>query len=205
VDLLRASFPGGSITGAPKIRAMEIIDELEPVKPGFHGGAHGHRDHALMSRFVEFAIDEKLKELNATDAQKQKVLEVKERLMREGKALHEDHGALHDQLLEWSRTLEERVREKVAEVERLGRLKRFFSPPLAELIVAGGADDPLKTHRREITVVFLDARGLTALADTPGPGGVRPGPWGSGPGPLSASPAGRAGRRTRRRPCATRP
>ncbi len=76
---------------------------------------------------------------------------------------------LHDQLAEWTRTLEERVREKVAEVERLGRLKRFFSPQLAELIVAGGADDPLKTHRREVTVVFLDLRGFTAFAETSEP------------------------------------
>ncbi|HEY7141347.1 MAG TPA: response regulator [Methylomirabilota bacterium] len=76
---------------------------------------------------------------------------------------------LHDQLAEWARTLEERVREKVAEVERLGRLKRFFSPQLAELIVAGGADDPLKTHRREVTVVFLDLRGFTAFAETSEP------------------------------------
>ena len=76
---------------------------------------------------------------------------------------------LHDQLVQWSRTLEERVREKVAEVERLGRLKRFFSPQLAELIVAGGAEDPLKTHRREVTVVFLDLRGFTAFAETSEP------------------------------------
>ena len=76
---------------------------------------------------------------------------------------------LHDELAEWARTLEQRVQEKVAEVERLGRLKRFFSPQLAELIVAGGADDPLKSHRREVTVVFLDLRGFTAFAETSEP------------------------------------
>src|SRR5262245_54101897 len=70
---------------------------------------------------------------------------------------------LHDELAAWARTLEQRVREKVAEVEQLGRLKRFFSPHLAELIVAGGADDPLKTHRREVTVVFLDLRGFNGF------------------------------------------
>jgi adenylate cyclase len=76
---------------------------------------------------------------------------------------------LHDELAEWTRTLEQRVRDKVAEVERLGRLKRFFSPQLVELIVAGGADDPLRTHRREVTVVFLDLRGFTAFAETAEP------------------------------------
>jgi class 3 adenylate cyclase len=54
-------------------------------------------------------------------------------------------------------------------VERLGRLKRFFSPQLADLILRGGADDPLKTHRREVTVVFLDLRGFTAFTETSEP------------------------------------
>ena len=54
-------------------------------------------------------------------------------------------------------------------VESLSRLKRFFSPQLAEAIVSGGADDPLKTHRRDVTVVFLDLRGFTAFAETAEP------------------------------------
>src|SRR4029079_4777400 len=50
-----------------------------------------------------------------------------------------------------------------------GRLKRFFSPQLAEAIVGGGAEDPLKSHRREITVVFLDLRGFTSFTETADP------------------------------------
>jgi class 3 adenylate cyclase len=77
--------------------------------------------------------------------------------------------ALHDELTALNRTLETRVAEQVAQLERLSRLKRFFSPALAEAIVSGGADDPLKSHRREIVVVFLDLRGFTAFAETAEP------------------------------------
>jgi anthranilate synthase component 1 len=42
MDVLRASFPAGTLTGAPKVRAMEIIDELEPVRRGLYGGAAGY-------------------------------------------------------------------------------------------------------------------------------------------------------------------
>ncbi|PYO50276.1 MAG: hypothetical protein DMD84_16105 [Candidatus Rokuibacteriota bacterium] len=69
--------------------------------------------------------------------------------------------SLYDELTELNRTLEQRVSEQVTQLERLSRLKRFFSPALAEAIVHGGADDPLKSHRREIVVVFLDLRGFT--------------------------------------------
>jgi adenylate cyclase len=76
---------------------------------------------------------------------------------------------LHDKLERANRTLEDRVREQVEELDHLSRLKRFFSPQLAELIVAGGADDPLKSHRRQVTVVFVDLRGFTAFAETAEP------------------------------------
>jgi len=59
---------------------------------------------------------------------------------------------------------------EVAMVLREERIwKRFFSPQLAELIVAGGAEDPLKAHRREVTVVFVDLRGFTAFAESAEP------------------------------------
>jgi class 3 adenylate cyclase/CheY-like chemotaxis protein len=74
-----------------------------------------------------------------------------------------------EQLAAWNRTLEARVTEQVGHVEKLLRLKRFFSPQLAELILAGGADDPLESHRRDITVVFLDLRGFTAFSESAEP------------------------------------
>jgi adenylate cyclase len=83
--------------------------------------------------------------------------------------LHETVQQQAEQLTAWNRTLEGRVAEQVRHVEKLQRLKRFFSPQLAELILAGGADDPLESHRRDITVVFLDLRGFTAFAESAEP------------------------------------
>ena len=85
------------------------------------------------------------------------------------KQLHDTVQEQAAELVRWNATLEERVRQQLAELERMGRLKRFFSPQLAELIVQGGAGDPLQSHRREITVVFLDLRGFTAFAEAAEP------------------------------------
>ena len=85
------------------------------------------------------------------------------------KSLYDELLRQRGELAELNRTLEQRVADGVAQLERVGRLKRFFSPHLADLIVAGGADDPLKSHRREITVVFLDLRGFTAFTETADP------------------------------------
>src|SRR5919106_1381441 len=82
------------------------------------------------------------------------------------KQLHDTVQAQMGQLSEWNKTLETRVQEQVAQLERLERLKRFFSPHLAELIVTGGAEDPLKSHRRQISVVFIDLREFTTFAET---------------------------------------
>ena len=85
------------------------------------------------------------------------------------KELHDTVQTQSAQLADWNQTLERRVHEQLEQLERLGRLKRFFSPQLAELIVSGGADDPLKTHRRDLVVVYLDLRGFTAFAENAEP------------------------------------
>jgi len=85
------------------------------------------------------------------------------------KALQDTVQGQAVQLQEWNQKLEQRVADQVSQLDNLGRLKRFFSPQLAELILAGGAEDPLKSHRREVVVVFLDLRGFTAFAETAEP------------------------------------
>ncbi|MBM4298005.1 MAG: adenylate/guanylate cyclase domain-containing response regulator [Deltaproteobacteria bacterium] len=87
----------------------------------------------------------------------------------EKKRLRDQEAQLRRELAAWNESLEQRVQKQLEQLERLERLKRFFSPKLAELIVSGDADDPLKTHRREITVVYLDLRGFTAFAETAEP------------------------------------
>jgi len=74
-----------------------------------------------------------------------------------------------DEIAEWNRELEARVLEQVEELGRVGRLKRFLAPQLAELIVSQGDEKILESHRREIVVVFCDLRGYTAFTETAEP------------------------------------
>jgi len=74
-----------------------------------------------------------------------------------------------DEVAELNRGLEARVAEQVEELGRVGRLKRFLAPQLAELIVSHGDEKILESHRREIVVVFCDLRGYTAFTETAEP------------------------------------
>jgi adenylate cyclase len=70
------------------------------------------------------------------------------------------------ELAAWNRRLEERVAAQLGEIEKVGRLKRFLAPQLAEMIVSSGDEGILESHRRDIVVVFCDLRGYTAFAET---------------------------------------
>jgi class 3 adenylate cyclase len=74
-----------------------------------------------------------------------------------------------EEVAELNRNLEARVAEQVDELGRVGRLKRFLAPQLAELIVSHGDENILESHRREIVVVFCDLRGYTAFTETAEP------------------------------------
>src|SRR5262249_9573683 len=74
-----------------------------------------------------------------------------------------------DQIAGMNRGLEARVAEQVEELGRVGRLKRFLAPQLAELIVSRGDAKILESPRREIVVVFCDLRGYPAFAETAEP------------------------------------
>jgi adenylate cyclase len=85
------------------------------------------------------------------------------------KELHDQVQAQAAQLADWNRSLEQRVAEQLAEIERVGRLRRYLAPQIAELVLATGDDHVLETRRREITVAFCDLRGFTAFAETAEP------------------------------------
>ena len=73
------------------------------------------------------------------------------------------------QIAEWNAKLETRVAEQVSQLGRFSKLTRFLSPKVSDMIMSGDADDPLKTRRREITVVFVDLRGFTGFTETAEP------------------------------------
>jgi len=84
------------------------------------------------------------------------------------KQLQDEVRSQSEQLAQWNQDLEARVEAQVTQLDRLSRLKGFFSPPLVEAIVAGG-EELLQTHRREISVVFIDLRGFTTFTESAEP------------------------------------
>jgi adenylate cyclase len=71
----------------------------------------------------------------------------------------------HDTIKDLNRTLEDRVTRQVEELERLRQLQRFLSPQLADAIVTSGDESILRSHRREVAMLFCDLRGYTSFAD----------------------------------------
>ncbi|HET6533082.1 MAG TPA: response regulator [Actinoplanes sp.] len=85
------------------------------------------------------------------------------------KRYHDTIERQSQELAAWNRDLEQRVAAQVDQMERLGRLRRFLSPQLADLMVTSADQSFLESHRREIVVVFCDLRRFTAFAETSEP------------------------------------
>jgi class 3 adenylate cyclase len=84
------------------------------------------------------------------------------RLLSELRERTEEVGKLNQQL-------EQRVADQVGEIERMGRLRRFLPPQVADLIIASGTEKELESHRREITALFCDLRGFTGFSESADP------------------------------------
>jgi adenylate cyclase len=74
-----------------------------------------------------------------------------------------------EQVVKLNQQLEQRVADQVGEIERMGRLRRFLPPQVADLIVASGTEKQLESHRREITALFCDLRGFTGFSESADP------------------------------------
>ncbi len=80
-----------------------------------------------------------------------------------------ENARLLNDLNKLNHQLEQRVTDQVNEIERMGRLRRFLPPQVADLIVASGAEEQLESHRREITALFCDLRGFTGFSESSDP------------------------------------
>jgi class 3 adenylate cyclase len=175
-----ASGPEALARAAAERPDLVLLDVVMPQMSGYEvcRKLREDGDNAMLPVVMVTALDpaqERIKGLDAgaddflTKPIHQAELLARVRSLLRIKALYDTVQDQAAQLAEWNKTLEQRVEEQVGQLERLSRLKRFFSPHLADLIVAGGAGDPLRTHRREITVVFVDLRGFTAFAESAEP------------------------------------
>jgi class 3 adenylate cyclase len=80
-----------------------------------------------------------------------------------------ENARLLNDLNKLNQQLEQRVADQVSEIERMGRLRRFLPPQVADLIVASGTEKQLESHRREITALFCDLRGFTGFSESSDP------------------------------------
>jgi class 3 adenylate cyclase len=159
---------------------LVLLDVMMPGMSGYEvcAALRANPVHAMLPVVLVTALDPAQERARGLDAGaddflskpvSQHELLARVRSLLRIKTLYDEVARQKEALAELNTTLERRVADGVAQLERVGRLKRFFSPQLADLIVAGDAADPLKSHRREITVVFLDLRGFTAFTETADP------------------------------------
>jgi adenylate cyclase len=102
----------------------------------------------------------------------QAVLVARVQALLRRKALHDVAQAQAAAATAWSQRLEQRVQTQMAELARLGRLKPFVSPPLADLVVSAGGEALLHPQAREVTVVCVDLQGFSPWAMTAAPAQV---------------------------------
>lgn len=156
---------------------MVLLDVVMPGMSGYEVCRQIRKDAAMriLPVVMVTALDpgeERIKGLEAgaddflTKPVNQPELVARVRSLLRIKSLYDQVQAQAAKLSEWSATLETRIEEQVAQLDRLSRLRRFLSPQVADLIVEAGDDSILQSHRREIATLFCDLRGFTAFSET---------------------------------------
>ena len=159
---------------------LVLLDVMMPGMSGYEVCQTIRADpkHAMLPVVMVTALDAKEERVKGLDAGaddfltkpvNQPELLARVRSLLRIKTLYDQVEAQKSELAEWNRNLSQRVEEGIAELEKLSRMKRFFSPEVANLITNGDTNDPLKSHRSEITVVFIDLRGYTAFTESADP------------------------------------
>ncbi|MFH1821327.1 MAG: cache domain-containing protein [Methanobacteriota archaeon] len=149
--------------------AHRVIRPLETLRRGAEligSGNLGHRLEINTSDELGILAEEFNKMTTALQEAyaglEQKVEERTKELVEANLKLEEARRDLE----EWNQTLEEKVQKQVNELGRAGRIKRFLSPQVAEAVLNSDSIDPFQTHRREVTVIFIDLRGFTNFSDS---------------------------------------
>jgi adenylate cyclase len=169
----RETIPGRVVLSGQIVHVPDVQADLEIFQPGRDTGARSFfsvplvREGRLigvlgLTRFAPGEFDEFAVTLVQSFAEQAVIA------MENARVLGELRQRI-EEVAELSRGLETRVAEQVEELGRVGRLKRFLAPQLAEMIVSQGDEKILESHRREIVVVFCDLRGYTAFTETAEP------------------------------------
>ena len=95
-----------------------------------------------------------------------RLFEAEQHRAQENERLLDELRERTEEVVKLNQQLEQRVADQVGEIERMGRLRRFLPPQVADLIVASGTEKQLESHRREITALFCDLRGFTGFTES---------------------------------------
>jgi adenylate cyclase len=177
-------------TAASGEEALQIVEQWQPdlvlldvIMPGMNGyevcrKIRNELANSILPVIMITALDpeeERVKGLDAgaddflTKPVNLAELEARVRSLLRVKELYDKIQTQAAELEEWNAKLEARVRLQVAQMEQLGRLKRFLSPQVADLIVSSGDESLLDSHRTQIAALFCDLRGFTHFSETAEP------------------------------------